>query len=318
MNKHQPAGLTAEQWSVITKDLLRETTAYDYSKVIRQLHSYENGKFNIMTMSHKDALDYHDYLKNRVANQDHMSANTMKRYIKTLCAVGKKLESRQDLFPGYKNPFSNVLPTEAWESRTVTDETLPDRKTLAEIEAHLDEFPLTKRIILRLLMHVGLTPTQISYLTVSDFFIDKETDRLCINVRERTHASGGNDECDVFVCSKEFTALLKQKTRNLGKNADSRYFLMSSKHRQIDYYNIHKLVENALLKAALPKGSVSPAQLTYYPCLYASMHSDVNMNHHAPAGYWKGSLPASKQRTVKSIIEHYGEETVNRYIHEKL
>ena len=123
MKDRAPEGLTPDKWGAVINGLeSRRTTVNDYRKVLNLLHAYNDSSFNIETLTKEQAVEYFNYLDGRLKNGT-LSDNTVHRYKATLRSIGARMEKRNDVWPGYVNPFSGLVTNEN-RQRTVFNESL--------------------------------------------------------------------------------------------------------------------------------------------------------------------------------------------------
>ena len=104
MKSRVPVGLTESQWDSIMDGLAdHPSTMNDYRKIINLLHTYDNGRLHITSMTKQDAEDYFGMLEKR-ASDGEMSTNTVHRYEATLRSIGRRMQAHPETFPDYENP----------------------------------------------------------------------------------------------------------------------------------------------------------------------------------------------------------------------
>lgn len=291
MKSRVPVGLTESQWDSIMDGLAdHPSTMNDYRKIINLLHTYDNGRLHITSMTKQDAEDYFGMLEKR-ASDGEMSTNTVHRYEATLRSIGRRMQAHPETFPDYENPFSGILHDEIRNKTRYTAETFADPKDIHKIIKVLPEFSHERRILLELMLFVGLRPKHIEHLTFSDFtpnpkhpktelilsfnegtFTEKTSGKNAVLKADKdaklvNHTAGGNMTWQVtgrWCFFENYTASLRKYHPSLGLIRDDRPYFMTSRHQPYTYRAQHHLVQEACCRAGLESGAVTPYQLSLY------------------------------------------------------
>ena len=300
MKSKVPVGLSEAEWDSIMDGLAdHPSTMNDYRKIINLLHTYDNGRLHITSMTRKDAEDYFGMLEER-ADKGEMSTNTVHRYEATLRSIGRRMQAHPETFPDYQNPFSGMLHDEVRSKTKYTPETFADPRDIKKIIRILPQFSHEKRILLELMLYVGMRPKHIENLTFSDFtpnprhpntelmltfdegtFTEKKSDVNALLQEDRntklvSHTSSGNMTWQVtshWCFFENYTSVLRRYHPSLGSIQDERPYFMTTRHQPYTYRAQHHLVQEACRKAGLDSGSVTPLQLS----LYGSVNSYLIM-----------------------------------------
>ena len=301
-----PLGITAGQWNLIVGDLKdNPSTINDYRKVLNLLHSFENQRFHISTMSKEDAQYYFSCLDQRVENGT-LSKNTAHRYKATLRSLGAKLQN-SDIFPGYTNPFSQLVKNELRKPTTYTTDIFLSREVIQKLHSYLPQLPNDESLILQLMIYLGLSPNQIENIRVCDFGktangtltltiplgtfqdrsgVDPEESFYRVNrypvrfIRRNESKVTTWEYLGTFEFFDEFADLIRYHSPTIGENDDDRPFFMTSRHLPYNYRAIHHLVVTTAQKAGIENNVVTPYKLS----LHGMIHSyllDQNLRKHA-------------------------------------
>jgi hypothetical protein len=281
------------------------STMNDYRKIINLLHTYDNGRLHITSMTKQDAEDYFSMLEKR-ADDGEMSTNTVHRYEATLRSIGRRMQAHPETFPDYQNPFSGILHDEVRSKTTYTKETFADPADIRKIIRVLPEFSHERRILLELMLFVGLRPKHIEKLTFADFtpnpkhpktelilsfdegtFTEKKDSRNAElredkNAKLINHTASGNMTWQVtgrWCFFENYTSVLRKYHPALGSIRDDRPYFMTSRHQPYTYRAQHHLVQEACRKAGLSPGAVTPYQLSLYGSVSSYLIMDTLMKH---------------------------------------
>lgn len=331
MNNKVPEGLSQNQWNAIMDGLANHpSTMNDYRKIINLLHSFDNGRYHITSITKEEAKDYFAMLEKRAADGK-MSSNTVHRYQATLRSIGRRIENHPETFPGYSNPFSGIMHNEV-RSRTVfTKDMFASPRDIQKIIGVLPKFPEDRQLLLELMLHLGLRPKQIENIRFSDFTVnpncpDKELiltveDGSYLEKADRTHrpmheneytklenvSANGNRSWNVSAVFR-FYAAYSQKLKihhpSLGLISDDRPYFMTARHQPYSYRALHHLVQEACVKAGLDINAVTPYQLTLYGCINSYLlHSVLQEEQRLRRRLPKAKSREERNRILKEIHE---------------
>ena len=320
-----PLGLSAEQWNAIMDGLdSHPSTVNDYRKIINLLHSYKNGKYHIISMTHEEARDYFKMLDEKVEDGA-LSINTCHRYQATLRAIGSRIENHPEVFPGYKNPFSGILHNEVRSSTKYTEKTFARATDIRKMIGVLPGFPSEKQLLLEMMLYLGLRPKQVENIRLSDFTVnpnspDKEliltipdgryvekNNRMNRPIQEneltklrRTSLNGNRlwDIQAVFRFYAPFSNKLKANHPDLGKTTDDDFYFETSRHHPYTYRALHHFVQEVCIKAGLDPNAVTPYQLS----LFGSINSYLLFSILRDEQQLRKRLPKAKSRDEHNRI----------------
>ncbi len=328
-----PAGLSAEQWKEITRDLAPgSTTLNDYRKVLNLLHS--TGQYQILTMTPQDAADYFCRLDERVRNGE-LSVNTAHRYKATLRALGRRIESSPLVLPGYTNPFNGLVKNEKRLRTAYTADMFAEPDDIIRIRSNLDKLNTRDHLMIEMILFLGLTPKQIQNIRVCDFYHTKD----CIlalridegTVLERTKKDRASSDLYLsgapvtyvsssartitwrytasFLFGEEVTDILCRHIPTIGSNRDTRKFFLTSRHLEYNYRALHHLVHVICDLSGLDK-ILTPNQLA----LSGLIRSRLNQEKEDPSGrdrWIEFPLPLGEKLAV--IREQLGSDFIESY-----
>ena len=278
MNSRVPTYFTEEEWLNLMKDLEnRPSTINDYRKVLNLLGK----QYNIKEMTPADGRQYFNQLEAST-----LSPNTIHRYQATLRSIGMKMEKHPQLYPGYKNPFANILHNEVRKPSTYNKEMFANPSDIQKIKQVLPSLPLDKQLIITFMLEIGMMPKHIQALRVCDFkrfnnevlltykdgpyITQEEIQSPTLRNKKVSSTKTITYDCyPTFHFFDEYSKLLFKKLPTLGVNDDTRYFFLTSRHQPYSYRAIHHLVQDVCTKAGLAPDAVTPMQLSYF----GSIHS---------------------------------------------
>lgn len=353
MNARIPVGLSQEEWNTVTEGLESHTsTVNDYRKVLNLLHSYDNGRLRITTMSHEDAEEYFRFLDER-QEAGTLSPNTAHRYKATLRAISARIASNPDLWPDYKNPFSGLLKNEERKRTEYTMEMFPSSSDVAKLRAVLPKLDKEDALILRLMMNIGLTPTQVQNLKISNFtgrrrhesgpisvhleegtFLEntskfwKESSYFLDNypVRYVRRSSGRMitwSYTGTFCFSEDFEKSLLDYYSYTGESTDTRNFFLTSRHLEYNYRAMHHMLLSACQEAGI-SSCITPYQLSRYGLVrsyvmdQALRENDAGLREKLMKedwiGDWKDRYPIPQRIQIESIQKTLGSDALLKII----
>ncbi len=292
--KHIPIGLTELEWETIIEGLnLKNATINDYRKVINLLHRFKNGTYRIQTISKEQADTYFSYLDERQQN-DELSINTVHRYQATLRSIGTFMETKPDIWPNYKNPFSRLVRNETRARTRYSKETFANPSVVATLLNNLNKLDPQDQIIIGFMANLGMTPTQIQNLQVSCFDRRVRNPELPLtgefdtgtfleytnrHYRLSPYRTGGYPVRYVkrspnrtitwkylgtFEFSEDYKNQLVDFYRNIGVSKDTRKFFMTQRHLEFNYRAMHHMIMLACKEAGIDSKDVTPYQLSLY------------------------------------------------------
>jgi hypothetical protein len=169
MKNRTPDGFTTGQWEAVIEKLeLNPNTVNDYRKVLNRLHDYNNGSFNIQSMTREQAVEYFDYL-DQLEKDGKMSPNTIHRYKATLRSVGSKMEKHPELWPDYVNPFTRLVTNENRKRTEYTQEMFADPDIIHKLLASMPEYSKEDQLIFSFMANIGMTSAQIQNVQIDHF-----------------------------------------------------------------------------------------------------------------------------------------------------
>lgn len=324
MNNKVPEGLSAVQWNAIMDGLSdHPSTMNDYRKIINLLHSFDNGRYHITSITKEEAIDYFAMLDQKAA-EGKMSKNTVHRYQATLRSIGTRIEQHPDTFPGYTNPFSGIMHNEV-RSRTVfTKDMFADPRDIEKIIHIIPKLPQDKQILLELMLFLGLRPKQVENLTDKNFtrnplspdkeivlmvedgtYVEKSHTHRPLKETEyrkldSTSANGNRTWCisTVYRFFSPYSAKLKQVHPDICEASTGTPLFLTSHKQAYSYRALHHLLQEVCTKAGLDPNAVTPYQLTLYGVLSSYLLYDVL----AEETELKKKLPHTKSREEHNTI----------------
>ena len=336
MNNKVPEGLSAVQWNAIMDGLSdHPSTMNDYRKIINLLHSFDNGRYNITSITKEEAKDYFSML-DRKAEEGKMSKNTVHRYQATLRSIGTRIEQHPDTFPGYTNPFAGILHNEV-RSRTVfTKNMFADPYDIEKIIRVIPTLPDDKQILLEMMLFLGLRPKQVENLTDKNFklnplspekeivltmedgtYVEKSHTRRPLQETDFRHlesiSANGNRTWDVHVVYRFFetySSKLKRLHPGLGRTETGDPLFVTSHKQPYSYRALHHLLQEVCGKAGLDPNSVKPYQLTLYGLLNSYLLYDVLCEEET----LKKKLPHTKSREEHNKVLHEFHAANDRFL----
>lgn len=330
MKDRAPEGLTPDKWGAVINGLeSRRTTVNDYRKVLNLLHAYNDSSFNIETLTKEQAVEYFNYLDGRLKNGT-LSDNTVHRYKATLRSIGARMEKRNDVWPGYVNPFSGLVTNEN-RQRTVFNESLfPLPEDIEKIREAVKSMSNEEQIIIALMMNVGLTPAQIQNLRVSDFsnsssrpscliceidegtFIEKTSDPWKESkyykegypvhyVRKSPSRSITWNYTGSYAFSPEFSEVLRGFNEYVGVSTDTRPFFLTARHLEFNYRAMHHMVLTVCHHADIPSGRLTPNMISRYGLVLSYLqHKHLAMR--AELSAMKEEAPEAERSAIEKQI----------------
>ncbi len=336
MKKKVPDGLTLQQWDAMIEGLdSHPSTINDYRKVLNLLHKWNNGQCLIHEMSKEDAAAYFAFLDER-EQKNELSPNTVHRYKATLRSLGLRIQARQDLFPGYKNPFSRLVKNETRSRTLYKMDTFADPENVRKFLAALPGFTNEEAVIIQMMAYLGISPLQIHNMSISDFKTKKDGS-VTLNldmgtiieknagawkqsewytagypvtyIRTSTADSVTWKYTAVCTFEDDFVRLLKKYYRLTGKSRDNRHYFLTVRHKDFTYRAMHHMFTSLCTQAGLKIDAVSPYQLTRYGMIISWLQHHGRIDQE-PIGTWNSFFPLPHEIQVRSIIEQLGEDAL--------
>lgn len=289
-----PQGFNETQWAAIMEGLENNpSTMNDYRKVVNLLHSYDNGHYHILEMTREDAGQYFSYFEEKAVHGQ-MSPNTVHRYEATLRSVGKRIESRPDLFPGFINPFAGMIHNEKRNKTAYSRSTFADPKDIQKILKIIPTLPIDKQIMVELMLQVGLRTSHIQALTFASFtknprnpgeliltfrdseYTAKPGSTLSFdqnkNARLLSTSSNGSTVWEITGTWRFFTNYskkLKLLHSTLGEDTSDHPFFLTKKGMPFSYRTQHHMLQEVNVAAGLSPNAVTPYQLSLFGCIHS-------------------------------------------------
>ncbi|MBO7702829.1 MAG: phage integrase SAM-like domain-containing protein [Solobacterium sp.] len=328
MKNRIPDGLTAAQWAAVIKGLeARPSTVNDYRKVLNLLHSYNDGVFQIGSMTREQAAEYFQYLDSR-QNAGTLSENTVHRYKATLRSIGARVEHAPELWPGYHNPFSGLVSNENRRRTEFRSEMFADPEDIRKIRALLPKLSKEEQLILLLMMNLGLTPAQIQNLKISSFsMVPGGSGRIALKVdlgsfleltsspwkespyykegypirfvRKSPNRSITWNYSGTFVFLPEFAELLRSYYEYVGVSTDTRAFFLTARHLEFNYRAMHHMILGISAAIGVDSGKITPNMISRYGMMHSYMLDRCHRRHaeltEAITNASEGEKPALEQ-----------------------
>ncbi len=330
-----PAGISAEQWKEITKDLdPSSSTVNDYRKVLNLLHSAGPDQYQILTMTTEDAANYFRHLDERVRSGD-LSENTAHRYKATLRSLGKRIESSPSVSAGYSNPFKGLVKNEQRLRTSYRPEMFASPESIILIRETLDKLSTRDHLMIEFIFSLGLTPGQIRSIRVCDFQ-KKEDGLLRLAVNEGTileytkkdryssdlYLSGAPvtfvrsssrsitwNYTGTYIMPEKYSDILYSHIPTLGQNRDSRKFFLTSRHLEYSYRALHHLVHEVCDLAGLSE-ALTPNQLSLSGIIMSYLMQQ-ELPENAAEGWIVFPLPL--ERKIDTIREQLSPEFIDSF-----
>ncbi|MCR5228682.1 MAG: hypothetical protein K6D03_00980 [Solobacterium sp.] len=336
MKKKVPDGLTLQQWEAMIEGLdSHPTTVNDYRKVLNLLHKWENGQHLIQNMSREDAAAYFSFLDEREQSGD-LSTNTVHRYKATLRSLGLRIQMRQDLFPGYRNPFSRLVKNEIRSRTSYKMDMFADPEKIRQFLEAVPAFSGEEAVIVRMMAGLGISPLMINNMRISDFKTQKDG-RLTLTLdmgtiiekqagiwKQSEWYTAGYPVTYIRTSSadsvtwkytgavsfeEDFAAQLKNYYKLTGKSRDSRRYFLTVRHKDFTYRAMHHMFNSICTKAGLDIYAVTPYQLTRYGMIISWLQHYGKIDTE-PVGRWDSFFPLPHEVQVRSVIEQLGEDAL--------
>ena len=298
MKNRTPDGLTSGQWNAVIEGLeSRPSTVNDYRKVLNLLHSYNDGELHISTLSKDQAAEYFSYLDRR-GSEGTLSENTIHRYKATLRSIGTRIENHPALWPGYSNPFSGLVTNENRKRTEYREDMFADPAVIAKIRAAIPSLSREEQLILKFMMCLGFTPSQIQNLKISDFFTAagdtkqiglrikngtfleftsrswKESRYYLENypvhyVRKSPNRSITWEYTGTVLFTPEFEEQLRDFYEFTGISKDNRSFFLTARHLEFNYRAMHHMILNVCKTAKIDPGQITPNMISRYGMVHS-------------------------------------------------
>lgn len=339
MQRKLPIGFEEWQWNAITSHLNPSTTTIeDYRKVIDSLQSYQNGIYNLLSLSRMEAQQYFSSLDEKVTDGK-LSSSTVHRYKSTLRAIGKYMEEEQDVFPHYSNPFSRLVTQDVRLKTPYTEEDFAEHADIDTLLHNLDHASETTQILFLFLIPLGLRPHQIASLTYDNFVQGKkhshslflryedgpflhtrhsvpllEADREFLKeLKVYKNGTVSYKVYSVFRFNEETTKRLLAWNPLLGVSREKTPLFTTATGTSITPSSINSLLQAEMKKAHLVKPTLSTKKL----CLYGDICSTLLFYHfkeHKDAKNRLTLLKTQSQRNsaiqkLRQMEERYGDIT---------
>lgn len=341
MKNRTPDGFTTGQWEAVIEKLeLNPNTVNDYRKVLNRLHDYNNGSFNIQSMTREQAVEYFDYL-DQLEKDGKMSPNTIHRYKATLRSVGSKMEKHPELWPDYVNPFTRLVTNENRKRTEYTQEMFADPDIIHKLLASMPEYSKEDQLIFSFMANIGMTSAQIQNVQIDhfafrpaqgkDLFLDideglflEKTDRPWTEseyitknypvkfVREAPNHTITWNYTGSYRFTPEFIEQLKDYYPYVGVSDDSRPFFLTARHLLFNYRAMHHMVLINCEKAGVDHNLITPNQISRFGVLRSwFMHEALN----ARKAYAEELKTAEGERREELLkLDRESEETMLRLV----
>ena len=298
MKNRTPEGLTSGQWNAIIEGLEdRPSTVNDYRKVLNLLHSYNNGEYDISTLTKEQAAAYFSYLDRRGA-EGTLSENTVHRYKATLRSIGTRIENHPSLWPGYTNPFSGLVTNENRKRTEYREDLFADPADIARIREVLPSLSREEQLILKFMIYLGFSPSQIQNLKISDFFTTAgEPRQIGLTIKNGTFLEFTNrswkesryylenypvhyvrkspnrsitwEYTGTVLFTPEFENLLREFYEFTGISKDARPYFLTARHLEFNYRAMHHMILNVCRLAEVDAQKITPNMISRYGMIHS-------------------------------------------------
>ena len=298
MKNRTPEGLTSGQWNAIIEGLEdRPSTVNDYRKVLNLLHSYNDGEYDISTLTKEQAAAYFSYLDRRGA-EGTLSENTVHRYKATLRSIGTRIENHPSLWPGYTNPFSGLVTNENRKRTEYREDLFADPADIARIREVLPSLSREEQLILKFMIYLGFSPSQIQNLKISDFFTTAgEPRQIGLTIKNGTFLEFTNrswkesryylenypvhyvrkspnrsitwEYTGTVLFTPEFEDLLREFYEFTGISKDARPYFLTARHLEFNYRAMHHMILNVCRLAEVDAQKITPNMISRYGMIHS-------------------------------------------------
>ena len=298
MKNRTPEGLTSGQWNAIIEGLEdRPSTVNDYRKVLNLLHSYNDGEYDISTLTKEQAAAYFSYLDRRGA-EGTLSENTVHRYKATLRSIGTRIENHPSLWPGYTNPFSGLVTNENRKRTEYREDLFADPADIARIREVLPSLSREDQLILKFMIYLGFSPSQIQNLKISDFFTTAgEPRQIGLTIKNGTFLEFTNrswkesryylenypvhyvrkspnrsitwEYTGTVLFTPEFEDLLREFYEFTGISKDARPYFLTARHLEFNYRAMHHMILNVCRLAEVDAQKITPNMISRYGMIHS-------------------------------------------------